>query len=417
VKADALLKICRRGRGVGFRDGVWIEGRIDKAGGAAQRPTQSAGIAEIGTVPRTLPAMFRSNLRFILLLAALAIIAAACSSSDPAASTSTVVDTTMTTLALVTTTVPATTMTTTTTEPPVGISESINGLPADDELIDRRVVGIKIDNHVRARPQYGLELADAVYEVLVEGGITRFIALFHQTDLETVGPNRSGRVTDSKVMAALAGAPFQISGAQGWVKNIYKADDINVVYDTGFTTWRDKTRPKPNNLFTSTLLIREWADERGWPDENPGNLFAYGEPTPGEAEATRIEIYFSDVAPSTWAWDGSQYLRFHGTTPHEWLNEEGETGQVAFDTLVVMKMRKYIASNPAGSGTSLPTVDTVGKGEALVFYSGQVVGGTWERGSITDPFFLSTADGKEIVLPAGRVWISLQPDNRNVIWE
>jgi hypothetical protein len=32
VKVDALLKICRRGRGGGFRDGVWIEGRIDKAG-------------------------------------------------------------------------------------------------------------------------------------------------------------------------------------------------------------------------------------------------------------------------------------------------------------------------------------------------------------------------------------------------
>ncbi|MEN8238782.1 MAG: DUF3048 domain-containing protein [Actinomycetota bacterium] len=360
--------------------------------------------------------MFRSLSRLVLPLAVTAMIAAACSSSDPSATTTT------TAAPTTTTTVPATTTSTTvqettTTEPSVDVSEAINGLPAEDELIDRRVVGIKIDNHVKARPQKGLESADAVYEILVEGGLTRFIALFHQTDLEVVGPNRSGRPTDSKVMAALAGAPFQISGAQGWVQDIFTADDINVVYDFGITTWRDNSRPAPHNLFTSTELIRKHADNRGWPDDNPGNMFAYGEPTPGDEAATKIEVHFSDAAPSTWAWDGDQYLRFHGTSAHEWIDEAGDIGQVASDTLVVMKMRKYIASNPAGSGTSVPTVDTVGRGDALVFHNGQVVGGTWERGSMTDPFFLSTSDGTEIVLPPGRVWISLQPNTQSVDWE
>lgn len=361
--------------------------------------------------------MTSHHLRFLALFTAAAAVATACSSGADVAETTTTTARESTTTTLPTTTSTTTLPATTTTEPPLEISDAINGLPAERELIERRVVAVKIDNHLKARPQSGLQSADAVYEILVEGGITRFIALFHQSDLDYVGPNRSGRVTDSKVMAGLSGAPFQISGAQDWVKDIYKADRINVVYDTGATTFRSPHRPKPHNLFASTLLIREWADERGWPDESPGNLFAYGEPTPGEADATRIEIRFSNAVPSTWAWDGSQYLRYHGTTPHEWVNEDGEIGQVAFDTLVVMKMRKYIARNPAGSGTSLPTVDTVGKGEAFVFHSGQVVGGTWERGSITDPFFLSTAVGEEIVLPPGRVWISLQPDNQLLTWE
>lgn len=356
-------------------------------------------------------------IHFIMLLAGTAILAAACSSGSDVTDTTTsttVSETTTTVLETTTTTAPPVT---TTTEPNLEIADSINGLPADDDLINRRVVGIKIDNHLKARPQSALQAADAVYEVLVEGGITRFIALFHQTDLDWVGPNRSGRPTDSKVMSALAGAPFQISGAQGWVKNIYKADDINVVYDTGATTFRVPLRPKPHNLFTSTILIREWADKQGWPDENPGNLFVYGEPTPGDDQATRIEVFFSNGTPSTWAWDGEQYLRFHGTTPHEWVNEDGDSGQVAFDTLVVMKMRKYIASNPAGSGTSVPTVDTVGKGDAFVFYNGVVVGGTWERGSAEDPFFLTTADGDDLILPPGRVWISLQPNTETLTWE
>ena len=231
--------------------------------------------------------------------------------------------------------------------------------------------------------------------------------------------NRSGRPTDSKLIAALAGAPFQVSGAQGWVKNIFSTDDINVVWDNGVTTWRNPLRPRPHNLYTSSLLVREWADEQGWPDDNAGNLFTYGEATEGEDEATAIEVEYSSSPTSNWLWDDElgQYLHFQGDEEHLWVTEDGETGPVAFDTVVVMKMRKYIARNPAGSGTSLPTVDSVGTGDAFVFMNGQVVGGTWERASINDRFFLIGTDGTEIVLPPGRVWMSLIPDDRTVTWE
>jgi len=360
------------------------------------------------------------HLRLIALFATSAMLTVACSTAEPAATTTSTNATTVTTVPPVTTTTPTTTTvppTTTTTEPPIGVSEAINGLPADQDLIDRRLVAIKIDNHIKARPQSALQVADAVYEILVEGGATRFIALFHQSDLEWAGPNRSGRPTDSTLMTALGESPFQISGAQPWVKNIFSSDRIKVVYDTGATTFRYNERFAPHNLFTSTELIRQWADDRGWSDANQGNLFAYGEPTPADTEATTITVPFSDADAPTWAWDGTQYLRFHGVTPHEWINEEGDTGQVAFDTLVVMKMRRYIKSDPARQGSSVPTMDTVGKGEAFVFYQGGVVGGTWERGSKSDKFFLTTSDGAEIVLPPGRVWISLQPDNQPLTWE
>lgn len=358
------------------------------------------------------------HLRFIALVAGSVVLAAACSSGADATDTAPgAPGTTMTTLPPVTTTTTTLPPTTTTTEPPVEVSASINGLPADDVLIERRLVAVKIDNHLKARPQSALQSADAVFEIPVEGGITRFIALFHQSDLDWVGPNRSGRPTDSAVMSSFGETPLQISGAQPWVMDIFKSDGVKVVYDTGATTFREYARSAPHNLFTSTELIRDWADSRGWSDDNPGNLFAYGDPTPPDAEATRIEVFFSDATPTTWAWDGTRYLRFHGTTPHEWINKDGDTGQVAFDTLVVMKMRRYIKADPSGQGSSVPAMDTVGKGEVFVFYNGQVVGGTWERGSKSDRFFLTTTDGVEIVLPPGRVWVSLQPNNEPLTWE
>jgi hypothetical protein len=371
------------------------------------------------------------HLKFAALFAISAILASACSSSSDAAeapptTTTTVAETTTTTVPPTTTTVPPTTST---TEPGPEISEAINGLPAEEKVVDRRVVAVKIDNHPNARPQSALQSADAVYEVLVEGGITRFIALFHQTDLDWVGPNRSGRPTDSTIMAALEGGPFQISGAQSWVKSLYRNDGINFVEDNGVTTYRVNDRSAPHNLFTSTLKIRRWADDKNWPDVNPGNLFAYGEPTSSSERATKIEVSFSDAPTPTWAWDGEQYRRFHGIAPHMWTSLEGETaqdsddtleegtGQVSFDTLVVMRMDKYTMRDPTGQGSSLPTVHTVGKGEAFVFHDGVVVSGTWERGSQTDKFFLLEADGTEIVLPPGRVWISLQPDDQPLVWE
>src|SRR5665811_669409 len=169
---------------------------------------------------------------------ALAAIAAGCSSNDSA-------DTTTSTLAATTTsetttTIEATTTTTsstTTTTLVPGIAPTINGLPGEEGTEDRRVVAVKIDNHPLARPQSGIQDADAAYEVLVEGGLTRFIALFHQSDSDYVGPNLSGRPTDSTLMAPLGGV-FQISGAQSWVQDIFKLDGIHVSYDTGATTWR-----------------------------------------------------------------------------------------------------------------------------------------------------------------------------------
>ncbi len=363
--------------------------------------------------------MLRSSLRLFGVLAALAIIASACSSSDNTAEPATTLAPVTTIAKVAETSTTSTTVaptTTTTTVPQVEVSDAINGLPADEALIDRRVVAVKIDNHPKARPQSGLEVADVVYEILVEGGVTRFIALFHQSDLDYVGPNRSGRPTDAAVLKAIDPV-FQISGAQSWVQKVLKAEGIRVLYDNGVTTYRVSHRSAPQNLYTNTFAIRDRADTKGWDDENPGNLFAFGEPTPGVEIATRVTIEFSDAPPARWEFDGEKYLRSNGDKPHEWVNRDGERGRVAFETIVVLKARKYIAADPAGKGSSVPAMDTVGKGEAFVFTGGVVVKGTWERGSKSDPFYLSTPAGDEIVLPPSRLWISIVPDTRPVTWE
>lgn len=328
----------------------------------------------------------------------------------PVASTSTTSEPTTTTEAT------TTTSTTTTTLAP-GIDPTINGLPAEEDLYQRRVISVKIDNHPAARPQSGIQEADAAYEVLVEGGLTRFIAMFHQSDSEYVGPNRSGRPTDSSLMAALDGA-LQISGAQPWIQDIFRRDGVNVVYDNGVTTFRMPHRQAPHNLYATTPAIRDYADDRGWPDEAPPALFVYGnEPTEASEVAETIEFDWSDHPGVLWTWDGDQYLRFNGSTAHEWIDTDDETGQIAFDTLVVIKGKRYTASSSTGAGSSVPAIKTIGSGDALVFHSGRVLEATWERETIDDMIRVIDASGSDVILPPGRVWINIFPSTRTIAWE
>jgi len=283
--------------------------------------------------------------------------------------------------------------------------------------MDRRVVAVKIDNHPQARPHSNLHLADAVYEVLVEGGLTRFIALFHQGDSAYVGPVRSGRPTDVALIKPLGG-PFQISGAQQWVRKMFAAEGLHMVYDSGVTTFRARSRSAPHNLYASTEAIRQYADDRGWPDDPPAPLFGFtSDATEPTEPATKVSLPFSQHPASNWDWDGSAYLHSYGTTPHMSLDQEGKQQQIAADVIVVVEAGRYTAWDPAGKGKQLPSLRTVGTWPAHVFYDGGVVHVTWIKEDVDVPARLFDADGTEVLIPPGRLWIEVFPDNQTVSWE
>jgi hypothetical protein len=303
----------------------------------------------------------------------------------------------------------------------------------EEAALERRVVAVKVDNHWNARPQSGIEFADAVYELLVEGGLTRFIALFHHSDTELIGPIRSGRPTDPTLVKYL-GAPLQISGAQPWVSSLIAGYGVELLGDNGTTTFRIRTRSAPHNLYGSTVAMREVSDQRGYPDEPPPEpIFDFGDPTPGAAGAEEVILDWSDRPEVRWEWTGTEYVRFNGDTPHNYLalpsedDEETDTTettepevlehQIATDTLVVLTATKYWASSSSGAGSAVPALDTVGSGTAYVFYGGKVAEGTWERTSADERFELKQGDGTPLVVPAGRIWISIFPNNQTVSWQ
>ncbi len=333
------------------------------------------------------------------------------------------VEATTTTVAETTTTEPE--ETTTTTEPEettttvvAGPPSPLNGLPVDDEaLLDRRVMAVKIDNHALARPQSGIDRAEVVYELLVEGGLTRFIALFHHSDADYLGPIRSGRPTDPTLVAN-TGGPLVVSGAQGWVQARIRAAGVSLIGEVRPGTYRIADRDAPHNLYGDTAVLRtDHADALGYPDEPPAApLFTWGEIL-GD-RATDITFDWSSDQPSVrWAFQGGEYLRFTGANAHMIRDEDEVETQLSVDTLVVLEAPRYDACPPAGaSGSCVPALETVGTGRALVFNGGMVQEGTWERSAIDQPFELTADDGTELAVPAGRLWINVFPAGRDISW-
>lgn len=354
-------------------------------------------------------------------LVALGMVIAACSggTADTSSTTTTAEPTTTTSTSTTTSTTTTTTLppTTTTTEPPGELSP-INGLRVEDTtLLDRRVLAVKIDNHPRANPQTGIDEADMIIEVRVEG-ITRFLSIWHQSDIDELGPMRSGRPTDGSLLAGLNEPTFAISGAQDWIRSLIVGKDVNLIGETGRpATFRSSARSAPHNLYVNTFELRNVADGRGYSDEPPshhiwefGPMSDYAEPV----SAVTLEFGSSEV---TWTWNSGNEIWERTAYGDEgtYYDENGDEQRVEIPVLVVLHAESYTSSPSSGvSGSSVPSSRVTGSGSAYVFAGGTYSEGTWDRPSESEWFTLTDANGEVLLVPPGKVWVSIVPANQSI---
>lgn len=321
----------------------------------------------------------------------------------------------------VTTTVAApttstTTVNSTTTEAPTttagGEISQINGLPVDDpDLLDRRLLAVKIDNHPDARPHSGIEHADAVIELMVEG-VTRFISMWQQSDAEYLGPMRSGRPTDQTLLAFFNEPSFAISGAQSWVQDMIASVGIHLIGEVDPATFRAPERRAPHNLFTNTELLREYADSRDYPDDPiSGPMWEFGPMREDGEPASKVSFDFLGN-PVEWTWDETTetWLRTIGGEESITVTEDEEESQIGFPVLIALYVEQYTVGD-------LPASRTSGQGLAYVFADGKVVQGTWQRDALDAWFTLADNEGEPILVPPGQVWISLVPNTTGIVLE
>ena len=259
---------------------------------------------------------------------------------------------------------------------------------------------VKIDNGGPARPQTGLNFADVVIEEEVEGGVTRFAAIFH-THITEVGPIRSARTTDIGILPSL-GAPLLLySGANevtdSLLLGVPGVQNRNAGRSSGY--WRNPSRKAPSNLFSD--LGPHWASAK---QITPPAMFAYrgsGDASPGTPASGLTVSYRANKA--SWSWDGAQWLRKQGGKNH--VTSSG--AQVSASNVVVIETRKVGTGMVDSSGATVPEFVFVGNGKATVFTDGKRIEGTWTRPTLRSVATLTTADGSVIKLTPGRTWIEL----------
>jgi DUF3048 family protein len=273
--------------------------------------------------------------------------------------------------------------------------------------ITRAAIAIKVEDSPEARPQSGLEHADLVFEEIVEGGITRFMAIFHCGDAPKVGPVRSARFDDPKI-----GKPFTklliYSGANSIVQGELEdrkmlAFEENEI--SGSALFRDPPgSTSVHSLFANTKEIRKLpAAKRTRP---PERIFEFGLVDEGAKKARSVSLNFTAGNTIEWRWQGNSWRRFEAGAPFF----VGTGDQIAVPNVLVQEVEvdnscciRDVAGNPS------PDIKLEGSGRALLFRDGKVIKGRWTISSRRDAPVFETKSGDPLVFAPGPIWVELVP--------
>ena len=321
----------------------------------------------------------------------------------------------------------------------------------------RRPLFVMIENHTDARPQSGLAQADAVYEAVAEGGITRFGVVFYcgaiAKDIK-LGPVRSAR-TYFLDWASEYNFPFYVhvgggncsrdEGTKqctsdpramaieqiekyGWGGS--KGNDLNQ-FSIGYPTfWRNyerlgRTVATEHTMETTTEKLWAVGEKRGWKAEgNNGEewskkfiqwVFTGPSTSSGQAERGTVNNISFEF------WEGYQdfavrweynlqtnlYSRIMGGEPHKDL----ETGTQITASVIAVQFVKE--EGPVDIHKHM-IYGTTGKGDALVFQNGQAIKAKWQKADRIARTKFTDEQGKEISFVGGQMWIEVVPAGNTV---
>ena len=282
----------------------------------------------------------------------------------------------------------------------------------EGEIVARPALSVKIENSSQARPQTGIEMADVVWEQLIEGGETRFNVVFHSQLPAEVGPIRSVRPMDAGIAAPLGGL-IAFSGGQAQFVDSVRASGLQIFSnDLGADgMYRTSNRRAPHNVYGDPAVFLSQADAtRAVP---PPQQFVFA-PTAAEASAVVAGSPATSLVPSfpaskpSWTWDAGtgKWLRFERGAPA--MVASG--AQIGSTNVVMIKVDITDTGTKDPIGTTVYETVMVGSGEAIVATGGQIITGTWSKTATDAPMVLTGLDGTPITLAPGNTWVEMVPN-------
>lgn len=286
----------------------------------------------------------------------------------------------------------------------------LTGLPADGADRNNRVVGVMVNNQLKARQQSGLTKADIVFEILAEGDITRFLALYQSEQPEIIGPVRSAREYYFKLAEGYE-AIYVYHGAAGFVDKMIKDQKIEnlngAIYDNDKHLFkRESFRKAPHNSYLQFDAVYEVAKEKGYDTtydyayealpfisgkaETSGDSVDTIDITYAKDKANNVQFKYNDGRFSRYS-NGEQTVELDGDEP------------VEVDNVFVVEAEHTVFDD---EGRRKINLDRGGK--AFLFQKGTVQVLEWEN---QNGRIVPVKDGRVVGFVPGKTWINIVPTN------
>ena len=284
---------------------------------------------------------------------------------------------------------------------------------------NERTIAVVIDNVDAAIPQTGLNKAMVVYEVYVEGGITRLLAVFKGEDIDTIGPVRSARpifidyaLENDSIFVHYGGSPRALDDVTK-----LKMDNANGIYSPLNVFWRTNKKKAPHNALTNTERILEWADNQKYRQvSNERTVLNYVvDPVNLEdgMDATSVNIpYKASKVKYTYNEEIGLYERYRsGKLCKDWLTDEVLTTK----NIIITVANNYSTDEENGYGRQ--EFENIGIKDGYYITNGKAIKITCEKKTRDGKTVYKDLEGNEIEVNDGNTYIQLVPPSMTVTIE
>jgi hypothetical protein len=265
------------------------------------------------------------------------------------------------------------------------------------------VVAVKIDNIKQARPPTGLQSADIIYSIPVEGGLSRLMAVFSSRFPTVIGPVRSAREDDLELLRQFGKPGFAYSGATPHLLPfIHRARIVDLYAGTASGYFRDPRRPSPHNLYAHSAPLLAQA-KKGGASKARDIGFRFGPlPADGRVASSYSVSYPAASFAFRWSAKAGRWLVWMDGVPAKAV----EGGQLGGAT-VVIQYTVVRTSRFLEAGARPPYAQSVGSGRAVVLRNGHAFDVRWSRPNANVGTAFTLPSGQRMAFAPGQVWVIL----------
>lgn len=282
---------------------------------------------------------------------------------------------------------------------------------------DSRPIAVMIDNHSGAWPQAGLNQAYLVYEIVVEGGETRIMAVFKDQDVKKIGPVRSSRhyfldyALENDAIYVHYGWSPQAQSDIGTLK----VNNINGINESSTSFWRSNEKSSPHNVVTTIQKIKEIAVNKGYSLKSTKssvlNYTADDVTLETGIAAEEVVIPHSTLQTVKYTYDSSKkvYKRYaRNKAQTDW--ESGSA--ITTENIIIEFIDNYTLQDTENKGRQ--GLDNIGTFDGYYITNGKAIKIKCEKKSRSSQTIYKDLNGEEIKVNDGNTWVNICPKNAEV---